>query len=104
MPVHGVLVQAQEQVELVPVAVYLIRAESDEEKYVTTADDGLVGVVGVQVEARRTMMRARISPGVAMPCPASPPMARAKSRLPGPIRPPRECIKDYRGRPPPDTR
>ena len=51
MPVHRVLVQSQQQIELVAVGIDLLVAGAHGEKDVAAADDGLVGVVGVQVQS-----------------------------------------------------
>ena len=51
MPVHGVLVQTQKQVDLVAVAVLHLLGDAHREEDVATADDGLIGVVAAQVEA-----------------------------------------------------
>ena len=51
VPVHGVLVKAEEKVELVAVAVDLLVRDADGEEDVAATDDGLVSVVGIEVEA-----------------------------------------------------
>jgi len=48
--VHGVLIQAQEQVQPVPVAVDVLVADTDGEKYMSASNDRLIGVVRVQVK------------------------------------------------------
>jgi len=48
--VHGVLVEAHQQVDLVAVAGRLDVADAHRQQDVTTADDRLVGVVGVDVQ------------------------------------------------------
>ena len=50
MPVHRVLVQAEEKVEPVSVAIHFLVADSDSEEDVAAADYRLVGVVGVEVK------------------------------------------------------
>jgi hypothetical protein len=51
VPVHGVLVQAHEQVDAVAVAQHLPFTDAEHQQDVPAADDRLVGVVGVEVEA-----------------------------------------------------
>ena len=50
MPVHGVLVEAQEQVKFVAVGEDLSIADAHGQEDVPAPDDGLVGVVGAQVQ------------------------------------------------------
>ena len=51
MAVHRVLVQAQQQVHGVPVAVQLLVGDTHHQEDVPASDDGLVGVVGVEMKA-----------------------------------------------------
>src|SRR5690242_15731677 len=51
MPVHGVLVERNQDVELVTHAADGAVAGANGQKRVSAADDGLIGVVGVQIEA-----------------------------------------------------
>ena len=50
MAVHGVLVQTEQEVQLVAVGEHLLVADAKGEEDVPTADDGLVGVVGAEVQ------------------------------------------------------
>ena len=51
MAIHGVLVQRDQQVDPVAHVGDFLRAGANGQKGVATADDGLVGVVGVQMQA-----------------------------------------------------
>jgi len=51
VPVGGVLVEAEEKVQLVAVVQDFLFAHSDGEEDMPATDDGLVGIVGVEVEA-----------------------------------------------------
>ena len=48
--VHGVLIQAEQEVQLVAVAEDFLVANAKGEENVATADDGLVGVVGAEMQ------------------------------------------------------
>ena len=50
MTAHRVLVESQQQVQLVAVVAEFLIAHADREENVSAANDGLIGVVGVQVE------------------------------------------------------
>ena len=51
VPVGGVLVEAEEKVQLVSVGQQFFFPDTDGEEDVAAADDGLIGVVGVEVKA-----------------------------------------------------
>ena len=51
MAIHAVLVERNEQVDAVTHIGDLFRARTNGEKSVAAANDGLIGVVGVQVKA-----------------------------------------------------
>jgi len=51
VPVHGVLVQGNQQIEVIAHVGDFFRAGANGEKGVAATDDGLVGVVDVQVQA-----------------------------------------------------
>ena len=50
MPVHGVLVQGDQQIEPIAHVGDFVRAGANGEKSMAAANDGLVGVVDVQVQ------------------------------------------------------
>ena len=50
MSVHGVLIQTQQEIQLIPVAVDLLIAGTHGEKNMPASDDRLIGVVRVEVE------------------------------------------------------
>ena len=52
--VHGVLVERNEQVDPVTHVGDLLRARSNGQKSMAAANDGLIGVVGIQVKAPST--------------------------------------------------
>ena len=51
VPVHRILIQAHKQVEFVTMSVYLLVTDTNVQEDVAASDDGLVGVIGVQVES-----------------------------------------------------
>ena len=51
MAIHGVLVQRDQQVDAVTHVGDLFRAGANRQKSVAAANDGLIGVVGIQVQA-----------------------------------------------------
>ena len=51
MAIHAVLIEGNEQVDAVTHVGDLFRSRTNGEKCVAAANDGLIGVVGVEVEA-----------------------------------------------------
>ncbi len=51
MAIGGVLIERNEEVEMAVGGADVVRAGADGEEGVAAADDGLVGVVGVEMEA-----------------------------------------------------
>ena len=70
MPVHGVLVQAQQHVEAVSMTEYPLIAHAHGEENVPAPDDGLIGVIGVQPQAAaRKEPRQDAAGGLRYPAP-----------------------------------
>ena len=51
MPVHGVLIQTEQQIQLVPVVVHGLISDTNGKKNVPTPNDGLISIVGVKAQA-----------------------------------------------------
>ena len=50
MPVHRILIEADQEIQLVAVTMDLLVTDSHCEKYVAAAHDGLIGVVGIEMK------------------------------------------------------
>jgi len=71
MPVHGVLVERNQTISLSPWSGRGRRWRGWSES-VATANDGLIGIVGIEIQAAPREDARRMSPGVAMPVRFSP--------------------------------
>ena len=78
MAIHRVLIQRNQEIDTVAHVRHLFRAGTNGEKGMPTANDGLVGIVGIQVQPtaaeyfRENIAWRRYS------CPAAPPIPMAK--------------------------
>ncbi len=51
MPIHGVLIERNQEVDSVAEAVNWLRTGADRQECMSAPDDRLIGIVGVQVQA-----------------------------------------------------
>jgi hypothetical protein len=67
MAIHGVLIQRNENVQFIAEAKNRLVTGSESQEDMAAANDRLVGIVRIEVQAAADKYPAKISPGVAMP-------------------------------------